>query len=290
MRNRSGIAVLALAILAAGAARPVPAEAGAWLQAPGTAYVRVSGGVLTTDQRFDPGGDRAPFDLAGAGFRDTQYEDLSGHLYAEVGVHRDWNLVLGASWKHLQANQPSAVFKTYGPGDASAAVKRNLWRGPRAVASAQASVILPTGYDVGDYPSLGSHVVDVAVAALAGASFPGYWATGEVEYMFRGGVFRDRLGGALGAGWGLSSRLGLRGEARGGVAVGAAEAGSGDLRFDPATVDPSYLDLAATLSLAVGGGLAVEAETRSTVWGRNTLTGTRWGLALATSPAWRWTR
>ena len=60
--------------------------------------------------------------------------------------------------------------------------------------------------------------------------------------------------------------------------------------FDPAAVDPSQLDLAATLSYTIGAGVALEAEARSTVWGENTLTGTRWGLALATSPAWRWRR
>ena len=50
---------------------------------------------------------------------------------------------------------------------------------------------------------------------------------------------------------------------------------------------PEVHDLAATLSWRVVRGLAVEAEARHTIGGRNTLRGTRWSLGLATSPAWR---
>ena len=42
------------------------------------------------------------------------------------------------------------------------------------------------------------------------------------------------------------------------------------------------------MSWRVGAGLALEAEVRRTLAGRNTLAGTRWGLAVATSPAWSW--
>ena len=41
------------------------------------------------------------------------------------------------------------------------------------------------------------------------------------------------------------------------------------------------LDLAATVSVAAGRGVAVEAEARTTVWGRNTLSGTRWSLDIS---------
>ena len=87
----------------------------------------------------------------------------------------------------------------------------------------------------------------------------------------------------------LGGELGLRGEARGGWAVGASQVEEGFL-FDPAAVDPSELELAATVSYSFIRGLAVEGEARRSVWGRNALRGTKWSLALATSPAWRWTR
>ncbi len=285
-RARAAV-LLALVSLLGGSG---PARAGAWLQEPGTAYLRLSAGTLSTRERLDQDGRTVPFDAAGGGFRNTRYEDLAVSMYAEVGLVPGWNLVAAGSWKRLQANQPSAVFETYGFSDLAVGVKRGLWRGSRGVASVLAAATIPTGYAVEEYPALGSGIRDLSLGLSAGSSFTGYWGNLDAAYVFRGGVFRDRVEGALGGGTGIGSRVGLRGEARGGVAVGSSPARPGEMRFDPATVDPDNLDLAATVSVAAGRGVAVEAEARTTVWGRNTLSGTRWSLALATSPAWRWKR
>jgi len=287
-----GAAPTVLGVLGCLLLAPAPAGAGAWLQDEGAAYLRFGSGVLTTRERYDGDGERVQWDTSGGGFRDARYQDVAFSLYAEVGVRHGWNAIVSAGWSRLRAEQPSAVFTTRGFTDLTFGVKRALWNRGRAVTAAATLVSVPTGYAVEDYPALGSGVTDLAVQLLAGASAGGIWATTELEYRVRGGAFRDQVRGAVGGGWNAARRFGVRAELRGTAATGhtpEAAAAGGD-RFDPTAADPRYLDAAATASVTPGRGLAVEIEVRSTVMGENTLAGTRWTLAVATSPAWRWRR
>jgi hypothetical protein len=284
--------LVAGALVNAGAVLPgaAPAFAGAWVQDAGAAYLRLSGGYLSTHERYDGNGDRAPVDEAGGGVRHTRYDDLSMTLYAEVGVAPGWNAVGSLTWKSLRTVQPAAEFSTWGLADGALGVKRALSRGPGLVSALGVYAVFPTGYDETEYPALGSGVLDVSLLGEGGRSFGAFWITGEAGFTLRGGAFQDQARGALGGGWG-TGRLGLRGEARGAVAVeGSGEGtnpGSGT-SFDPTAEDASNLDLAGVVSVKVLWGVALEAEVRGTVAGENTLAGTRWSLAMATNPAWRW--
>lgn len=297
MRNRSDTVAISIPnpmkqfialLLFSGQILPGVVHAGAWLQPDGTAYVRLSGGYLSTSERYDENGDIVPWDTSGGGFRNADYQDIEMILYTEVGFHRGWNLVGMASWKTVEAKQPSAIFQTWGFSDIQIGLKRELWIWSSTVTSAMGYITLPTGYDETDYPALGSGVTDLSLVGMAGTSGRALWATGEAEYRFRGGNFRNQVRGAIGGGWNLSSRFGLRGETRGVLSVGEEGLPTGDPRFDPAKVDPTYLDLAGTVSYRMGRGVALEAEVRSTVSGKNALSGTRWSLALATAPSWEW--
>jgi hypothetical protein len=265
-----------------------PAHGGAWLQPEGRAYVRLSGGLLSTDERFDADGHRVPFDDAG-GFRSTDYQDLLVVLYAEMGIHRDWTLLFEGTLKSVTATQNSAVYRSRGTGDLGVGVKRKLWRNLWNVGAVTGFLRFPTGYDETDYPSVGSGVTDLGLVFQAGASTFDFWMNLDLSFVLRGGNFRDQTGAALTGGWKASRRIGLRGEVRGGIPVGGLPPASTDslAPFDPNGVDPRYLDLAATLSVQVVRGVSVEAEVRSTVAGENTLRGTRFGFALATTPSVR---
>jgi hypothetical protein len=252
--------------------------------------VRLSAGYLSTRERFDENGDRVQWDTSGGGFRNARYRDIALGLYAEVGVARDWNVIVYSGWSFLRARQPTAEFRTFGFGDMTVGVKRSLGRWSRTVASVTGALTFPAGYDAADYPALGSDVVDLSLAGSVGTSGSRLWGTAEAEYRIRGGRFRDQVRGAVGGGWNPHRRVGFRGELRGTLSVGGAAAGGEDLRFDPATVDPSYLETAGTVSWTVGRGLALEGEVRTALTGENALDGTRWSLALATSPAARWRR
>jgi hypothetical protein len=204
--------------------------------------------------------------------------------------------VASVLWKHLQATQPSAVSTSYGPGDLTLGLKRALPRVGGAVTSAQVSLAIPLGYDESDYPALGPSAMDLAASLQAGAARGSSWGNAEVEYAHRGGAYEDRWGGALTGGLSAGSGVALRAELRGFVAPGAGDPGGGDemsspsLSFDPATADPSHLDIAGALSLRVRSGVWVEAEVRHALAGENTVTGTRWGVGFAATPTWRRTR
>lgn len=158
------------------------AQAGAWVQEPGTTYVRFVTGYLGTDERYDASGDRVPFDDAGGGTRDTQFKDLSSTLYMEWGVHPRWNLIADLTWKYVEAVQPSAAFKTWGLGDIRLAIKRGLLQDSRFVLATGAMVLFPTGYDSDEYPSLGSGVNELALFLQGGTSGTGYWVNGDVFF------------------------------------------------------------------------------------------------------------
>jgi hypothetical protein len=264
------------------------ASAGAWIQAPGTAYLRVVSGILITDQRFDANGDHVPWDTSGGGLRNSEYQDFSASLYGEVGVTRGWNAIFWTEWKHLEAQQPSAVFTTYGFGDVALGIKRSILAGGGTVMAAVAGIAFPTGYDMNEYPALGAGVTEGIFQAQLGRYWGGPWSNLEAEFRVRGGGYANQLRGALGGGFGLIRRVAVRGEARGLWSLGTPDTTTTTGFFDPETQNPRYLDLAGTFSVTVGHGVAVEGEVRSTVMGENTLAGTRWSLALATSPVWVW--
>ena len=267
---------------------PVDAAwAGAWLQPYGTAYLRITSGVLVSDERFDERGDRVPWDTSSGGLRDAEYHDMNVSAYGEVGFARGWNAIFWTEWKHLEAQQPSAVFTTYGFGDIALGVKRALLVGSENVVSLVAGVAFPTGYDVNEYPALGSGASEGIFQAQFGRYWGGPWSNVEAEFRVRGRDYADQLRGALGGGFGAFQRVGIRGEARGALSLGVPDSsGTSTGFFNPETQNPSYLDLAGTLSVTIGHGVAVEGEVRSTVIGENALAGTRWSLALATSPVW----
>ena len=263
-------------------------EAGAWLQPPRYAYLRLSSGVLTTDERFDADGDRVAWDTSGGGLRDAEYQDLSVSAYGEVGIAPGWNALFWTEWKHLEAEQPTAVFTTYGLADLSLGVKRSVYTSWTTIVSVVAGINVPTGYEVEEYPALGAGATDGIFQAQLGRYWGGPWTNLETEFRVRGDGFADQLRGALGGGWTSFGRVSFRGEARGALSLGVEDSTETSTEFfNPEMQNPSYLDLAGTVSVTVGGGVAVEAEVRSTVMGENTLAGTRFSLALATSPVWR---
>lgn len=266
---------------------PSRSHAGAWLQEPGTAYLRLSAGYLSTDQRYDENGNVIPFDNAGGGTRDTRFKDGSFTLYSEWGVHPNWNLLGDVTWKYVEAVQPSATFKTWGAGDVRAGIKRRLYRGTSTVMAMGVLVVIPTGYDPDEYPALGSGVWELGGLFQIGGSGTGYWWNTDALFRWRGEPFRPLIELAVNGGTGIGDRLGLRFEARGGMPIGASNISNEDFRFDPVTVDPTWVDLSGTVAFDLKNGLALEAEVRGTVHGENTLKGTRFTLAVATQPAWR---
>lgn len=269
---RPGLMLLVLATVSG-------AQAGAWLQPPGKAYLRLSGGWLETDSRFDASGHAVPFDDFG-GFRDTTYRDLESILYMEVGVHPRLTVLGTALAKSLRASQEAAVYRTRGLSDVMVGLKTRLWKGLWHVGSLSAEWWLPTGYEPDHYPALGSGTRTLRLGAHAGASAGKVWANADVIYGFRQTPFRNQLWGILSGGYALSSRLAARGSVGVLSPLGKTKQ-IPEALFDPATVDARGVEAAATLSWGVGAW-ALEGEVRGPLQGENILNGTRVALAVAT--------
>jgi hypothetical protein len=260
--------------------------AGAWVQPEGEAYVRLTGGYLATDERFDRDGNKIPFHET----TPTEYQDLLMALYAEVGIDGHVALITDLAWKAVDAKVQNAATgadsSTAGFADAGLGLKVVVAKWNTTVTSVGAMLRFPTGYDPDDYPALGSDVSEITLSAQMGDASIKSWINGEAYFMLRGGDFRNQVGGALAMGFDITRILAFRGEARGGLPLGDARVND-DPQVDPADFDPSFFDLAATLSLKVARGLAVEAEARNTLGGRNTLRSVRWTFGIATSPTLR---
>jgi len=267
-------------------ALPAAAGAGAWLQPPGRGYFRFSAGYLFTDERFDQDGNTVPFDTAG-GFRNTTYGDFLGAFYGEVGLTTDWTVVGELTWKRVQAEQEPATSVSSGPGDFGVGIKRKLWRGLWNVGTGTLTLRFPTGYESGDYPSLGAGVAELTAWFQMGASSYKYWGNLDTFATLRGGDFRNQVGGVITMGWNPARVLGIRGELKGSAPIGSLPEPDPDQPFDPNAVDSAFLETALTGSWTVGGGAAIELEIRGAVAGRNTLKGPRISLAVATSPSTR---
>jgi hypothetical protein len=274
-------------IIAAGLLPLLPgvATAGAWVQREGEAYIRLTGGYLEADERFDKDGNKIPFNET----IPTVYQDFAMTLYTELGVHPQVTLIGDVNWKALEANAKGVGFSdssTTGFADARLGLKVGVGKWNTTVASIGGVITFPTGYDPTDYPALGSDVTELTLDAQIGDASIKSWINGEAWIKFRGGDFRDQIGGALGMGFDVAGPLAFRGEGRGGLPLGKPRENN-DPVVDPADFDPAFFDLAGTLSFRVGGAVALEAEARTTVGGRNTLRATRWTVGIATSPAAR---
>ena len=275
-----------LGLVVFGAVSPV--RAGAWLQEPGKAYLRLSGGWLETQDRYDPDGERVPFDDFG-GFRETTYRDLESILYAEVGMHPRLTLLTTFMFKSVRASQPAVHYQTRGAADFMVGAKTKIWKGLWHVGSASAEWWFPTGYDETRYPSLGSGRGEVRLTLQAGASVGKAWANADAGVGLRSSPFRDRFLGLLSGGYSMSSDWALRGSL--GWIEPLGEVSPDDrpdpsAAFDPATVDTRALEASGVLSYKLGVW-AVEAEVRGPLWGENTLAGTRFSLAVATGSSVR---
>ena len=258
------------------------ARAGAWLQEPGEAYLRLSTGRLETDRRYNPDGDEVPFDDYG-GFRRTTYRDLEAIIYGEVGVHPRVTVLGTGILKSLEARQKAAVSTARGLSDVMLGVRTKLWKSLWHVGSVSAEWWLPTGYDETHYPALGSGAHEVRMGAHAGASAGRLWANLDVQVGLRQSPFRDRMVGLMSAGYSLSSRLAVRGTMGVLEPLGRAPADAPEQAlFDPTAVDTRLAEASATVSYALGRW-ALEGELRGPLRGENTLAGTRFGLAVATA-------
>lgn len=165
------------------------AWAGAWSQARGSYYAKLSGIFYRSDEVFNDMGDRAAM-----GMDDENFAGDQSFLYLEYGLLEHLTLVGQASTGWLTAENRYLRQKTRGVGDVDLGVKYQLVDRPLVLAP-QVKVKVPTGYHAEYDPALGTGEADLEFRLLAARSlypWPFYLGV-EVGYRVRGGLFSNQV-------------------------------------------------------------------------------------------------
>ena len=178
---------LLVLVLAAGWVCEV--SAGAWAQAPGHYYTKVSGIFYSSEEVFNDMGKRAPM-----GMDQEQFYARQTFVYGEYGLRERLTLTGQFSAGRLVAEDRFIERVTKGLGDVQLGVKYQL-KGGGLVVSPLVELKLPTGYDSAYTPALGTGDPDLEVRILSGLSlYPLPFYTGaEVGYKLRGGPFSNQV-------------------------------------------------------------------------------------------------
>ena len=259
-------------------AAPGPADAGAWTQPKGGAYIKIAGAGLDTRARFDRDGTRVAFGDDGDR-SSTRYRSRELRLYAEYGASDAVTLYGSAAYKDLATEQVAASLESNGRSDVYAGVRYRLRPGAVPV-SLSGEVKVPTGYDTGEQPALGAGTTDLAGRLLVGTSFGRAYATGDVGFVYRSGRYRNEFVFASEAGSRLIGPVYARTVLRGVRALGAAGAAQQGVVFDPGLSSPRMLLLDGTVGLDIGDGVSVEGALSHVVSGRESLAGNTVEISL----------
>ena len=258
------------------------AWAGAWSQAKGRYYAKVSGIFYSSDQVYNDMGKRDPL-----GANEDRFESRQGFLYLEYGLLDRLTLV-------AQMNAGELVFRdtlvvkwrrTRGTGDVDLGGKYQLVDDPLVLAP-MVSFKLPTGYDRKHDPSLGTGETDLEFRMLAGRSLYPWplYVGAESGYRVRGGPYSNQVPYFLEVGVtphpGVFAKVYLEGrntltpdqEESAGVVGASVQVSEGD--FTKAGFNAAF---------NAGGPLWVDLLWESIVAGENIGAGMSWGIGLSCS-------
>ena len=186
MRNRTELAVVVLALACTWQSA---ALAGAWSQARGHYYTKVSGIFYTSDEVYNDMGVRQTL-----GMDNDQFNGSQAFLYAEYGLRERLTLIGQMNVGELVSENNLVRQTTTGIGDADIGVKYQLLDGP-VVLSPYATLKIPTGYHEFYEPPLGTGDMDLEFRLLVARSLyplPLYLGA-ESGYRWRGGLFSNQV-------------------------------------------------------------------------------------------------
>jgi hypothetical protein len=273
---------LVACLLVAGESR-----AGAWLQARGASYLKLTAVYSATDDRLDGHGNREPAEPFGGTYRERKL-----FWYGEYGVLHWLTLVGSFGWGEQEI--VDALVPDYGTrstGDLKIAGRWGLWRDPKIPISLETAFSIPT-YPATD-PTLpvgqreqflpsGSGEVELEFRLQTGVSLwplPLY-ANVDGGYRVRGGQFGDQwlLAAEVGGG---SDRFFGKLEFRGIWPTGdpAASSSAGAV-----SIEERNLRLGPEAAWRVTGSWWLGLAWSTLTSGRNTLDNDQWLLSVA------WTR
>lgn len=271
-----------------------PAFAGAWTQADGGYFFKLSGNHLNTTTEFDSDGTEIDMfaTIEDEDRTDGEFRDVNVSAYIEYGAMDGVTLIGQAAVKNVSSrytlNQDSGSRReidgsTFGFGDFTAGLRYRIAARPVAL-SIQAAAKLPLGYDVepptGE-PPLGNGEADGEVKALAGYSFfpAPIYITGGVGIRGRGGDAENEMLYEVEAGYSSPRFL-----AKVTVDVVKSQgeiAAVGD--FAAVTGEADSVKLLPGIAALIAEGTWFTADVIHVMDGKNTLAGTTFSIGVAYS-------
>lgn len=268
------------------------ALAQAWTQPDGGYFVKFSGNYLFTSDEWSVDGEEQEIAADDPRITDVWFRDVSFYAYAEYGLTDRLTLVSSVPLKILTSTftqnpggglPPRRVTLTNrGLGDMWISMRRAVTVQPFGL-SIQGGVKIPLYGEPEQkgfltVPPLGTGSADAEIGAYMGKSlYPlGGYVSGGIAYRFRGGDVHDEIPFNIEAGYthrGLFAKIRLDGVRNTDRPGGSVIAG-----------DEDYLKLSPTLAWSFTDRFVLAFEAFHTFWGRNTLTGTVYSLAVVFLP------
>jgi len=171
---------------------PQRLDAGAWAQAKGQYYAKLSSISYSADEHYTSDGKREPL-AAGDSFDADQV-----FLYVEYGATNRLTVVGEGNLGELVSRTTQERHSTQGIGDLGLGAKYQ-WLDAPVVLSPYVKWKIPTGYDSDDNPSLGTGDMDLEFRLLASKSLYPYpvYVGAELGLRLRGGPFSRQVPFAL---------------------------------------------------------------------------------------------
>lgn len=253
---------------------PATVSAGAWTQAEGATYQRLSLNRYQSTADYTADGDDFELNFGG------RFEDLNLTWYQEWGAADGVTLLWSVPIKRLISEGDFHEEIRRGVGDVELGARfRLLDRG--VVLSLQTTAFLPWAYSDDDFMALGIDEEQLDLRLMVGVPIPalGAYAGAEIAYRARDGDPADQLRSRVEVGFDLGRRLAARIKLE---SIRGRDNGSFDpLLFNTRSGDQFDLDtLELTAAWRLTDGLAVEAGWAPSVGGRSTSKGETWSLAV----------
>ncbi len=176
-------------------------QAGAWLQKPGSYYIKFSRNHFSTKDQFSFSGQRQPLNAQSSGLRDSEFSDTNFSVYGEVGVLDWFTAVFSTSYKDYSSSgfnlsdQSSFKNSVSGLSDIFIGGRIRLTAQPFALAL-QPMIKLPSGDSDATIP-LGTGSADTELRMQFGTKLPlplANYFTADIGYTGRGGSgFNDEV-------------------------------------------------------------------------------------------------